>query len=98
MNNQSDNNQETMFSAISNLAGELFAASLLFILIIPILFAPILGYYIRGNLMATYNLSENDEVIKSKMLPVWIFLWIVAIIGWSVILYLQCVAIAKYSV
>lgn len=92
MSTPSNNEHETLFGALKNIAGELMAVSILFILFVPVLVAPMFGYYIRGNLMATYSIhDENDETIKTKMLPVWLFLWSVAIIGWFVIGYV-CVS------
>jgi len=90
MNNKLDNNQETLFSAVKNLVGELMGVCFLFVLFVPILVAPMFGYYVRGNLMATYGIyNENNDVIKAKMLPVWAFLWVVALIGWSIIGYIE---------
>lgn len=91
MNNTSDNNnQPNVISTLQSLGGQLAGILFLFVLIVPILLAPMIGYYIRGNLMVTYNLSENSPELKRKMFPVWIILWIVAIIGWSVVIGIQC--------
>lgn len=46
------------------------------------LIAPVFGYYIRGNVIATYNCSENDPRVRREMLVVWIFLWTVCVLGW----------------
>ena len=92
MNNELKNDGNTLFGAITAITKELVGVSFLFFLFIPTLFAPMLGYYVRGNLMATYNISNpNDGVIKAKMLPVWIFLWAVCIFAWCLVGYV-CVS------
>ena len=80
--------EQSVFESISAAIGELACIIPLFLLLIPILFAPCFGFYIRGNRMSKYNTCmENHPNVKKDMLYVWIVLWIIAIIGWSFIVY-----------
>lgn len=82
-----NNKQTPIIDSVVNFFKEILVFLPLCVLIFAFLAAPLIGYAVRGNMMAQYNIiDENNPIIIRKMRYVWIFLWFVAIISWLVVI------------
>jgi hypothetical protein len=78
---------------ISEFIGQSIETGISLVIILPILIvtftiliAPMFGYYLKGDRIATYG-SEQDPRCKHDMLVIWIFLWGVCILGWALVIW-----------
>lgn len=94
MNEKHENSISASINDAISLIGELLVVSTAFLFIFTILFAPIFGFYVRGNRIAHYGVgtSSNDPRVKRDMFFVWLVLWTICLLGWGIAVYLDTTA------